>query len=60
MLGDSISWINNDPTIYTVTEGKTDNKSPKEFNSRMLGSNETFKHTFMKECLTIIVLCIHL
>ena len=43
-VGDSIIWLNNDPTIHTVTEGKTDNKNPKEFDSRMLGPNDTFKH----------------
>jgi plastocyanin len=48
-VGDTVViWVNNDPTIHTVTEGKTDNKSPKEFDSEMLGPNDTFKHTFMR------------
>ena len=48
--GSSITWINKDPTIHTVTSGKTDNDiKPYKFDSGMLTFNSTFFHKFDKE-----------
>lgn len=48
--GSSIIWINKDPTIHTVTSGKTDNDStPYKFESGMLPFNATYLHKFDKE-----------
>jgi len=48
--GTTIAWINNDPTIHTVTERKGNNNnnytSAIEFDSGMLAPNAIFKHTF--------------
>lgn len=45
--GSSITWINKDPTIHTVTSGKTDNDSTQyKFNSGMLIFNSTYIHKF--------------
>ena len=47
--GSSITWINKDPTIHTVTSGKTDNEvTPHKFDSGMLTFNSTYTHTFDK------------
>ena len=48
--GSSIIWINKDPTIHTVTSGKTDNDpTPYEFDSAMMTFNSTYIHKFDKE-----------
>ena len=48
--GSSITWINKDPTIHTVTSGKTDNEiTSYKFGSGMLTFNSTFTHKFDKE-----------
>ena len=48
--GSSIIWINKDPTIHTVTSGKTDNNPASyEFDSSMMTFNSTYIHKFDKE-----------
>ena len=48
--GSSITWINKDPTIHTVTSGKTDNEiTSYKFDSGMLTFNSTFTYKFDKE-----------
>ena len=48
--GNFITWINKDPTIHTVTSGKTDyDITPYKFDSGMLTFNSTFTHKFDKE-----------
>ncbi len=48
--GVSILWTNKDPTIHTVTSGKTDNDSTTyKFDSGMLTFSSTYIHKFDKE-----------
>jgi plastocyanin len=49
-VGESISWINNDISIHTVTEGNpsTINVSVNGFDSGLISPEETFQHTFDK------------
>lgn len=48
--GSPITWINKDPTIHTVTSGKTDNEvTPYKFDSGMLTFNSTYSYKFDKE-----------
>lgn len=50
--GGMITWINKDPTIHTVTSGKTDNDlTDYRFDSKMMALNSTFTHIFNKEGL---------
>ncbi len=48
--GSIITWINKDPTIHTVTSGKTDIEfTPYKFDSGMLTFNSTYSYKFDKE-----------
>ena len=48
--GSFIVWINEDPTIHTVTSGKTDNDVTQyKFDSGMMSFNSTYAQKFDKE-----------
>jgi plastocyanin len=49
-VGESISWINNDLSIHTVTEGSpsTDSVPTNGFDSGLISPEETFTHMFDK------------
>ncbi len=48
--GISILWINKDPTLHTITSGKTDSDpTPYKFDSGMLSFNSTYIHKFDRE-----------
>ena len=49
-VGETITWINNDLSIHTVTEGNpsTINVSANGFDSGLISPEEIFKHTFDK------------
>jgi plastocyanin len=47
-LGDTVVWTNDDAAIHTVTSGfdPSDPLAGKNFDSKLLNPDETFKHTF--------------
>jgi plastocyanin len=49
-VGESITWINNDLSIHTVTEGNPsiDSVPANGFDSGLISPEETFTHTFDK------------
>ncbi len=48
-VGDSVSWINNDNGIHTVTSGSDEGPSiGQEFDSGTVGSGQSFTHKFEK------------
>jgi plastocyanin len=48
-VGETITWINNDLSIHTVTEGNPSiNVSANGFDSGLISPEETFQHTFDK------------
>jgi plastocyanin len=50
MIGNTITWKNNDVEIHTVTSGSPDNniEKGKEFDSGNLNPKQTFEHIFRK------------
>ena len=55
LVGDTVTWTNNDDAIHVVVSGAPNNKSFKDFedgeifDSGFLKSNETFSHKFLEE-----------
>ena len=48
-VGTTVTWVNNDNTGHTVTEGNpSGNTPPNGFDSGILGPGKTFTHTFDK------------
>jgi plastocyanin len=48
-VGTTVSWINNDSTAHTVTEGNPSGNTPLNgFDSGILSPGQTFKHAFDK------------
>ena len=55
LVGDTVTWTNNDDAIHVVVSGAPNSESFKDFedgeifDSGFLRSNETFSHTFIEE-----------
>ena len=55
LVGDTVTWTNNDDAIHVVVSGAPNNESFKDFedgeifDSGFLKSNETFSHKFLEE-----------
>ena len=55
LVGDTVTWTNNDDAIHVVVSGAPNNESFNDFedgeifDSGFLKSNETFSHTFVEE-----------
>ena len=55
LVGDTVTWTNNDDAIHVVVSGAPNSESFKDFedgeifDSGFLKSNETFSHTFIEE-----------